>query len=392
MSIVKIPNKGLEIDMEDFIRLRPYMDAPDFWHLDNQNQLRKWLAPFLPKMDYDVVTGKVTATLTEDGQEWLSQSEEVKEGNFPIEQLASLNKTLEDLRKKVDSQDVDENVRTLIKAFSLPDPVTSPEMYRIFTPSAPRGKKAQPRLAILWGMEKKANSSIPVTKMEVAKAFKVDEKALKHGGNRYLWFFILILLAIIAYLGYDQFSDQKKTAPNNQGQTTPPIENKKADDKKADDKKADDKKADDKKADDTKADDTKPDDTKADDKQADDTKADDKKADPNNPQNQQVQSQSPRPNVQPSLRASISQEQNPFDLNIIKVTPSSHGMWKVDLQLTPKGDVEGMHTWVNDTEVDPNTGVVSIRVNQGQPEVTVTLQMENREPKLYYYTINLSQQ
>ena len=187
MNMTKVPGKGIEIDKEGFTFLRTHLEGPTFWHQSNQVRLRKWFHPFLPKMSYDVLTGKVTANLTENGQEWISQSEGVKGNRFPVEQLAVLKRKLEELRVKAEDETVDKNARTLLKAFRLPDPATSPEMYRLFYPPASRipfwerllGKKPQPRMAILWGMEKEDESSIPVTEMKVEEAFPVNKGKLE---------------------------------------------------------------------------------------------------------------------------------------------------------------------------------------------------------------------
>ena len=234
MSIIKTPGKGLEIEMADYTRLVPGMGMPDYWHPQNQMELRRWLHPFLPKMEYQVEGDKVVASLVEDGRELLAESSPAKTGEIPVRQLAEFQKKLDELRQRLADPEINPDVKTLVEGLRLPDPAANPELFRTFCPPSSRlpfwarliGRKPQPRLAILWGMESKADSSIPVAEMDVPKTFKVDPKALTAqpaagSPKKWLpWGILILLLIIIAALLFQKTED-KATDPTTPGVTTP---------------------------------------------------------------------------------------------------------------------------------------------------------------------------
>ena len=94
MAIRIIPGKGLEFDMDHYVRLRTYVGGPDYWYQDNQRVLRSKLHPFLPEMSFNPENNTVLASLVEDGVEWLSQSCDISEAkSIPT----SERKRLEDI-------------------------------------------------------------------------------------------------------------------------------------------------------------------------------------------------------------------------------------------------------------------------------------------------------
>ena len=184
MGIREVHSVGLQIDMVDYVRLHPSRSAPDFWYPNHQEVLRKLMAPFLPRMTYDASSNTVTASVIENGKELLSESKDSSTAPIPDKLLRELDELVRDLKSKVDTEVMDPDTRSLLRAFKLPDPKKSPELYRIY------GDKRHPRLAILWGMEKHVGSSISVMDMNVSKNIHTPNRSGK--GK---WLAILLALA-----------------------------------------------------------------------------------------------------------------------------------------------------------------------------------------------------
>ena len=51
MAIKKIPGKGLEIELDDFVKLRAFQTGGEFWGHEHQSVIREHLDEFLPRME-----------------------------------------------------------------------------------------------------------------------------------------------------------------------------------------------------------------------------------------------------------------------------------------------------------------------------------------------------
>ena len=185
MSIKRIPGKGLLIEMGDYIRLRASMGGSDFWYPDYQKILLEKFKPFLPRMEYNPADNTVTASIVENGEELLSSSTSDK---IPERELKKFKDLLKQIQEEVEQAGTDPDIKRVIKAFRLPDPGKAPELYRVY------GKR---RLAIIWGLEKQVESSIPVIGGEIVKT--LTENSDKKGGA-FKWLCCGAIVAAIAAL------------------------------------------------------------------------------------------------------------------------------------------------------------------------------------------------
>ena len=185
MSIKRIPGKGLLIEMGDYIRLRASMGGSDFWYPDYQKILLEKFKPFLPRMEYNPTDNTVTASIVENGEELLSSSTSDK---IPEKELKKFKALLKQIQEEVEQEGTDPDIKRVIKAFRLPDPGKAPELYRVY------GKR---RLAIIWGLEKQVESSIPVIGGEIVKTLTTisDKK-----GGAFKWLCCGAIVAAIAAL------------------------------------------------------------------------------------------------------------------------------------------------------------------------------------------------
>ena len=199
MAIRVIPGKGLEFDMDHYVRLRTYVGGPDYWYQDNQRVLRSKLHPFLPEMSFNPENNTVLASLVEDGVEWLSQSCDISEAkSIPTSERKRLEDILTALKQEVESGSKDANTSKLIREFKLPDHTKAPEMYRIFT------KGHQRRLAIIWGMEKENAASVPVSMLSGHLDRTLPTKQGCSGGTAFLIGFIAAVGVVLYLYGCDE--------------------------------------------------------------------------------------------------------------------------------------------------------------------------------------------
>lgn len=215
MSITPVPNKGLVVDLDSYVRLKTDRNGPDFWFIEYQRILRTELAPFLPRMVYDADTNSVTASIVEKGKEKLQDSVPATKNfsNVPPNELRKLREVLGDFLQKISELPPTSNVRRLGEVLTLPDPNKAPELYRL------SGVGMNKKLSILWGVAPKDASGLDDTAAMVSirellhmlptpkKSFFIPTKWLLAG-----------LGAIVAALGIGYFlccDGEESLAPDN---------------------------------------------------------------------------------------------------------------------------------------------------------------------------------
>ncbi len=215
MSITPVPNKGLVVDLDAYIRLKTDRNGPDFWFIEYQRILRTELAPFLPRMVYDADTNSVTASIVEKGKEKLQDSVPATKNftNVPPNELRKLREVLGDFLQKISELPTTSNVRRLGEVLTLPDPNKAPELYRL------SGVGMNKKLSILWGVAPKDASGLDDTAAMVSirellhmlpvpkKSITIPKKWLLAG-----------LGAIVAALGIGYFlccDGEESLAPDN---------------------------------------------------------------------------------------------------------------------------------------------------------------------------------
>ncbi len=201
MSIKRIPNKGLLIEMEDYIRLRTSMGGLDFWYPDYQKILLEKFKPFLPRMEYNPTDNTVTASIVENGEELLSSS---TSGKIPEKELKKFKALLKQIKEEVEKEGTDPDIKRVIKAFRLPDPGKAPELYRVY---------GERRLVIIWGLEKEIESSIPV--LDEDKLNKTLAEHADNKGNAFKWLYCVpFVAAVVAVLVWWFATPFDKTEPS----------------------------------------------------------------------------------------------------------------------------------------------------------------------------------
>ena len=156
MSITPVPNKGLVVDLDSYVRLKTDRNGPDFWFIEYQRILRTELAPFLPRMVYDADTNSVTASIVDKGKEKLQDSVPATKNftNVPPNELRKLREVLGDFLQKISELPATSNVRRLGEVLTLPDPNKAPELYRL------SGVGMNKKLSIIWGIAPKDASGL----------------------------------------------------------------------------------------------------------------------------------------------------------------------------------------------------------------------------------------
>ncbi|MDO5464892.1 MAG: hypothetical protein Q4F40_08145 [Akkermansia sp.] len=150
MSVTPTPGKGVQVNLNEYARLKTSRTGPDFWYIDNQSLLCDKLKPFLPNMRYNEAGNQVTASLVSNAKERLGDSIAANPdfSNVPAEQVRMLRNVIIFFLQEISEQPTGSPIGRLGDAFKLPIPSKAPELYRIY------GTGKNKKLAIIWGVSK----------------------------------------------------------------------------------------------------------------------------------------------------------------------------------------------------------------------------------------------
>ena len=150
MSVTPTPGKGVQVNLNEYARLKTSRTGPDFWYIDNQSLLCDKLKPFLPNMRYNEAGNQVTASLVTNAKERLGDSIAANPdfSNVPAEQVRMLRNVIIFFLQEISEQPTGSPIGRLGDAFKLPIPSKAPELYRIY------GTGKNKKLAIIWGVSK----------------------------------------------------------------------------------------------------------------------------------------------------------------------------------------------------------------------------------------------
>jgi hypothetical protein len=156
MGIKRIQGKGLRISLDEYRPLKAFQAGGYFWDEQPQQILRESLGEFLPVVLYHSDTEKDHVTFTETSGEaqLLCDSAPCGRDKIPSEILDRLHEGVRRLKMRAAETEVQPAAKEIIKKFMLPDPLASPELYRMSGPWWNR------RLFILWGCERLGDTSI----------------------------------------------------------------------------------------------------------------------------------------------------------------------------------------------------------------------------------------
>ncbi len=168
MEITAIQGTGLEVPVENHTRLRVSHGGTDFWYVAHQDILVDKLSPFLAKIRYNDANNSIIASLYENGVEQLCNSRALRDCYEELEPSVydAFEQRVKQFRAAIDAPNIDQNTKLLFEKFAIPNPQFEPEMYRVY------GSRTEPKLAIIWGMERIIDSSLNLSRLDLASFFK----------------------------------------------------------------------------------------------------------------------------------------------------------------------------------------------------------------------------
>lgn len=194
MAIKKLPGKGLEVELDDFVKLRAFQTGGEFWGHENQSVIREHLEKFLPRMEVQSDGKSVLAQMFVNGREVTSTSNPASRG-VPRNEKRKLEKAVARLKEKAADENADQTTRSIIEAFRLPDPSKDTELYRVY------GSRFNPKLLVLWGCEKEPGTSIVPDEVSA----KIKEES---GGSKFIrnspWLLLVLLLCFLGFFAFQQ--------------------------------------------------------------------------------------------------------------------------------------------------------------------------------------------
>ena len=154
MSVTPTPGKGVQVNLNEYARLRTSRTGPDFWYIDTQSLLCTKMKPFLPNMKYNDSNNQVTATYVVGGKERLGDSVAANPdfSNVPASQVRALRNVIISFLQEISEQPTGSPLSQLGETFTLPIPAKAPELYRLY------GTGKNKKLAIIWGISKTDSS------------------------------------------------------------------------------------------------------------------------------------------------------------------------------------------------------------------------------------------
>ena len=186
--IERIQGKGLKLSLSTFKKLKAFQAGGQYWEHQSQSSIREYMGDFLPLMQVEEDGESVLCQMFVSGKEVASESRKAK--GIPSAQRKKLEISIQNLKDKASSPDVDTNVKKIIEAFMLPDPIKDPELYRLY------GSRWNPKLMVVWGCEKEAGTSLAPEEA----SHRVAKESLIGGLFRKLPI-ILILILLLGLLG-----------------------------------------------------------------------------------------------------------------------------------------------------------------------------------------------
>jgi TonB family protein len=189
MPLDSIPGLGLVVQEAEYLPRKARQSGGFYWDDAAQRIIRRELGQFLPPVDWN--RGHSARFYLGEGEdEKLCRSRPLGRRGLPAGQLAQLRQALDQLKARAGQPGVEADNAQLVEGFRLPDVEHDPELYRLV------GAWWSPRLQVLWGCEKRADSSLPAP-VALGK-LPVDRW---HGLRRVLAGLALPLLALLLGLG-----------------------------------------------------------------------------------------------------------------------------------------------------------------------------------------------
>lgn len=219
-----VPGVGLEVDMRDFEVVRLQSGEKSLWYdKDNRDNLL---------FDKDCLISQFLARFTERREEpdvaifeYKRASRELASKSVPIEPLKGIPESLkkqlelaiEELQAKAEDPKAVEEAREYITSLRLPDPKSSPDMYRLYKDGT------QDRLLVLWGCNRKgASPLLPLDAVQRIPSYKSSVLPKILVALSGLIGLLLLLLLLLKFLPDLWPKDGKQLAKNPVVETEPP--------------------------------------------------------------------------------------------------------------------------------------------------------------------------
>jgi hypothetical protein len=191
MTSPKDGKEGVFISSKEYRVLKPFQDGGSFWDSHSQEIIREQLGDFLPRV-YPSRRGSEDGGLFQrfiSNKEVLGGSTPVPHGRVPPDELKRLKEATNRLRLAAEAETTQRNNREILASFRLPNPETDPELYRL------RGRPWNRKLEILWGCEKREDSSLPP--IQASNVLQPDPVYQVKKG---FWWFLLVLAIVLGFV------------------------------------------------------------------------------------------------------------------------------------------------------------------------------------------------
>ena len=182
------PEEGLEVDLTQVTKTHLPHGGNDFLSLGTlfMDDLKR----FFPRVRVQPNTALYYYTEFESGPELASTTIPLSRGRLPMKEVEALEQSWQAFLARKTDPKTDPRARDVMQYFRLPDPLLEPEFYRLYGPRWNR------RLLVLWGLEKKPRSSLPVAEATIGLRRKAQPEWL-----RWLLIILPLILALLALLG-----------------------------------------------------------------------------------------------------------------------------------------------------------------------------------------------
>lgn len=147
-----LPGQGIELSLYGIHVRKAFQQGGEFWEPETQRLLLSFpgLARFLPRVEtsprFPLLKGEKLQTalfqLMDGRRELMSQSIARGFADIPAAEIAALQEVLREVVSRSKTSECDPNARRIIEEFRLPDPVTTPEAYRVTALVAPADGRA----------------------------------------------------------------------------------------------------------------------------------------------------------------------------------------------------------------------------------------------------------
>ena len=185
--------RGLRLSLEGYRPSTVSPGGPHIWTSEYQNLIREWqpaaLSRFLPRAVFDESDpSSVLFQYEVNGTEVCSRSRPLGTEKLPKREIKEFFESLNLLKERANSLNVDADKRSAIEALELPDPQFEPNCYRV------HGPRWRRRICVLWGFQQRQGSGLRLVSAD-------DAARTLHAKNSFrVWPYMLAALLLLLLL------------------------------------------------------------------------------------------------------------------------------------------------------------------------------------------------